>query len=508
MVGPRSACLIGMSKPKPCGHSWADGVQVDEQRLKEYFHQKQHSLLLRGAANSLKHTLVSVPTTIADDGMLHFGDSLMLRNGETEGLLQADIADPIPHADATRPDVDGISLSTGRMIASCPRNVVTISRASDNDGFGQSSYVHYGQAFRMGANSSLSDKALYLFSCQRCSEDLGQDETLACLYPRAVGGTRWRILHADPKRRNAAKNDPVRLQEPIALQNEATGHLLSSDRIVRMNHYGNEWRVFGAAEPENAASSTSTWSFVDSTWAEDVVQAARARHALDARAAKDIAGLDAGPDPGELLCDPVAAADHELALLEREVADYSVLLRIYPQLRRSGMHQVRRFRRMCMSADVDHTGQLPARTFEGVLSWVGVRLQDGELQKLTNLFETEPESNVLDYRGFFKYMEANMSEARVAIVEDAYAKLQATSCSGYVEVHQLQQNWNPRCHPEVGATTITEVEAMEEFLNQWDLTSSDGMVSYDEFLDYYRDVSMAVEKGEIFVDIVRKAWDL
>merc|ERR1719409_1585543 len=124
-----------------------------------------------------------------------------------------------------------------------------------------------------------------------------------------------------------------------------------------MNHYGNEWRVFGvrAGIP---APPIATWSFVDSDWADGVVQAARARHSLEASAARDIAGLDAGPDPGELLRDPVAAADHELRLLEREVADFSVLLRIYPQLRHKGMHHVRRLRRMCMSADMDHTGFL------------------------------------------------------------------------------------------------------------------------------------------------------
>lgn len=275
-----------------------------------------------------------------------------------------------------------------------------------------------------------------------------------------------------------------------------------------MNHYGNEWRVFGSSVADNPMPSAATWSFVDSAWADGIVQAARTRHVMEASAARDIAGLDAGPDPAELLFNPVAAADHELAVLEREIADYSVLLRMYPQLRRSGMHQVRRLRRMCMSADVDKSGCLPARTFEGVLSWVGLRVQEGELQKLINLFEVDPHTGVLDYRGFFKYMEANMSEVRVTVVEDAYAKLQKLANGGSVEVRDLQQNWNPRCHPEVQSGAITEVEAVEEFLNQWDIASSDGMVSYDVFLDYYRDVSMAVEQGEVFVDIVRKAWDL
>lgn len=496
-------------RPSPHAPSWVDGVEVDERRLQEYFHQKQHSLLLRGAANVMKHTLESLPTTRCEDGFLHFGDSLMLRGCATEGLLQVDIADAVQVADA-RAGVDGASLSTGRMIASCPRNVFTVSRASDNDGFGESVYVHYGQAFRMGVSAALSEKAMYLYASTSSTEGQGQDETLMCAYPRAAPATVWRVLHRDPKRRNLAKREVVQLQEEIILQSEATGHLLGTDTTVRMNHYGNEWRVFGAPAGDGPASLSLTWTFVDSAWSDGLVQAARTQYMLEAGAARDIAGLDAGPDPAQLLLDPVAAADHELEVLEREVSDYSVLLRVYPLLRRAGMHTVRRLRTMCLSADLEGRGQLPARTFEGMLSWVGVRLQPGEMQKLANLFAVDEyeDTSILDYRGFFKYMEANMSEVRVTVVQDAYAKLQSASVEGFVEVQHLQRLWNPKCHPEVQAGVITRAEAIEDFLRQWDVASADGLVSYDEFLDYYRDVSMAVEQGEVFVDLVRKAWDL
>merc|ERR1719478_2115623 len=127
---------------------------------------------------------------------------------------------------------------------------MAISRAADNDGFGSSVFVHYGQVLRIVANAALSDKTLYLYASEQSTEDMGQDERLMCLYPRAAAGSRWRILHRDPNRRNVARNEVVRLQDPIVFQSEATGHLLCSDRTVRMNHYGNEWRVFGMAAAE------------------------------------------------------------------------------------------------------------------------------------------------------------------------------------------------------------------------------------------------------------------
>ncbi|CAJ1360555.1 unnamed protein product [Effrenium voratum] len=75
---------------------WTESVKVEEKNLQEYLCQKQHTVVLQGAAHTLQHTLVSVPTTSADDGFLHFGDMLMLRNACTRGLLQVDVGQTAP----------------------------------------------------------------------------------------------------------------------------------------------------------------------------------------------------------------------------------------------------------------------------------------------------------------------------------------------------------------------------------------------------------------------------
>jgi len=78
---------------------------------------------------------------------------------------------------------------------------------------------------------------------------------------------------------------------------------------------------------------------------------------------------------------------------------------------------------------------------------------------------------------------------------------------GVVEVVDVQR-WNPRCHPGVQSGTMTEFEAREEFLRQWEVTSPEAVISWEEFFDYYQDVSLAVENVDIFIEIVRRAWDL
>jgi len=47
-----------------------------------------------------------------------------------------------------------------------------------------------------------------------------------------------------------------------------------------------------------------------------------------------------------------------------------------------------------------------------------------------------------------------------------------------------------------------------EFMSLWDTQVKDGVVSFDEFCDYYRDVSASVDTDEEFCTIIDGAWKL
>merc|ERR1719324_272661 len=94
---------------------------------------------------------------------------------------------------------------------------------------------------------------------------------MACLYPRAALGTQWRVLHGASAKRAASLGQAVRIAEPVALESVATGSFLRSDEVIRMNHYGNEWRVFsapGRGGDAAAEDSGTMWLFVGETWLE------------------------------------------------------------------------------------------------------------------------------------------------------------------------------------------------------------------------------------------------
>eukprot|EP00434_Breviolum_minutum_P041807 symbB.v1.2.037193.t1/scaffold5424.1/size27344/1 len=141
---------------------WTESVKVEEQNLQEYLCQKQHTVVLQGAVQTLKHTLVPVPTTNGGDGYVHFGDMLTLRSACTRGLLQVDAAETQVNTGSA--EVVGFGLSTGSVITSCPRTNLTICRVDDNDRFGRDDRLHFDQIIRLGTLNLLHE-ALNLLAC-------------------------------------------------------------------------------------------------------------------------------------------------------------------------------------------------------------------------------------------------------------------------------------------------------------------------------------------------------
>jgi hypothetical protein len=443
---------------------------------------------------------------------------MLLSNG-TGGLLQADVGDEVqvPDASTSSKGVSGRSLSTGATITACARTVFTVGRVDDNDGYGADTYVHYGQMFRLGSSMHLgTDRPYYVHaSAADASSDasnggtpFAEGESLACLYPRAAAGTRWRVVRAAEPTRGGRKatrgkgdggtDTRVRLNAHLLLESVAHGEScrLSSDSTVRITSYGNEWRVFGGA-----AGPAALWSFVDMEWAETKV--AEAKELTKQGLVK--------ADTAQLLIDPVYRAENDLRVMDDDgvgAKAYAVLERVYPLLRGRGMHYVRRFRRTCELADPPSVGVMRMETFQGCASNMGLRFTKPELHQLSRLFAVGEEEGLVDYRHFFALMAPTMPKVRVEAVRDAYNKLEGLADGGCVEVSIIQGQWNPRCNPSVQQGIMTQFEAMQDFMVQWDVMSADGSVTFEEFLDYYRDVSTAVESDEAFLEIVRCGWGL
>jgi len=186
--------------------------------------------------------------------------------------------------------------------------------------------------------------------------------------------------------------------------------------------------------------------------------------------------------------------------------------RIFPVLRSRGVHFIRKMRKMCEESDVLDNGFIPARTFEGILAARVIRLTSSEFADLCEAFDAGIMSNdevtFLDYRKFFWFLEGFFPEQRLDSVRRAYRKLQGVARARFVTVKTLMQHWNPESSREVRDGSMDHKEACQEFISQWEAANADGHISPEEFLRYYRDVSLCYEDGDEFVEMLKVAWDL
>merc|ERR1712224_1129323 len=80
--------------------------------------------------------------------------------------------------------------------------------------------------------------------------------------------------------------------------------------------------------------------------------------------------------------------------------------------------------------------------------------------------------------------------------------------NGTVELNDLQGVYNGTMHPKVLAGEMTEDEVLADFMKQWDTLEADGIVTFEEFCEYYKDVSCSIDDDEYFELMIRNAWKL
>lgn len=52
------------------------------------------------------------------------------------------------------------------------------------------------------------------------------------------------------------------------------------------------------------------------------------------------------------------------------------------------------------------------------------------------------------------------------------------------------------------------MDVYKHFMNMWDTQVADGVVTFDEFSDYLRDISASIDSDEYFAEMMKNSWKL
>jgi len=129
-----------------------------------------------------------------------------------------------------------------------------------------------------------------------------------------------------------------------------------------------------------------------------------------------------------------------------------------------------------------------------------------QLRLCFSAFDTDGNGEI-SFDEFLVALRGDMNKRRLKLVNLAYDVLDVTG-DGVVRYNDIEQAYNTDCCAEVLAGIKTKEEVLKEFFDQWDTADKDGVVTRDEFVDYYRNCSASIDDDDYFELMIRNAWHI
>ena len=138
----------------------------------------------------------------------------------------------------------------------------------------------------------------------------------------------------------------------------------------------------------------------------------------------------------------------------------------------------------------------------------GIDLSNSDIRRLFTLADRNNDG-VIDLKEFLRLVRGPLPRARVKVVDEAWAKVDPTG-KGVATSEQLLAKYCAKLHPAVAKQQATEAEVMGAFTNTFtgSMGSDDGLVTKEEFLDYYTGISDSIDDHALFDLVVRNSWRL
>ena len=162
--------------------------------------------------------------------------------------------------------------------------------------------------------------------------------------------------------------------------------------------------------------------------------------------------------------------------------------------------------------DENNSKTLDYEEFARALKEYKINLEDEEILKLFNQFDRNGDG-IIEYEEFIKEVRGPMNEKRKAVVTQAFNKLDIDR-SGHIDMNEIKHTYNAKNNPDVRQGKKTEEEVYTEFMETFQANHllkagpRTKRITYDEFLDYYNNISMGIKDDDQFVFLMQNAWKL
>jgi hypothetical protein len=104
-------------------------------------------------------------------------------------------------------------------------------------------------------------------------------------------------------------------------------------------------------------------------------------------------------------------------------------------------------------------------------------------------------------------LRGDLNERRRGLIMLAFKKLDRTG-DGRVTLDDIVNQMDVSFHPKFKSGQMSKQAILEEFMKQWDTVKKDGIVTTDEWEEYYKDISASIDDDDYFELMIRNAWHI
>ena len=180
---------------------------------------------------------------------------------------------------------------------------------------------------------------------------------------------------------------------------------------------------------------------------------------------------------------------------------------------RRGSRGIMSIRREFMIADNENNKTVNINAFKKFCHDYRIGLNDDEINTLFVELDSDKKGNI-NYQEFLKCIIEEMNERRKRIILQAFKSLDKKG-KGAIELDDIREAYNAKMHPDVLSGKITEEEALAEFLDTFEYQFSllndekvDSKVNFEDFMDYYNNISFGIKDDEYFEEIIKNVYNL
>jgi calcyphosin len=126
---------------------------------------------------------------------------------------------------------------------------------------------------------------------------------------------------------------------------------------------------------------------------------------------------------------------------------------------------------------------------------------------LFKAFDTDC-SGGIDFDEFIVRVRGPMNDRRKSMIKLAFSRLDKNG-NGEVEPDDIISTYDASRHPDVLAGKRTADDILREFLDTFDVGGvKDGVVTFEEFENYYANLSASIDSDDYFELMIRNAWHI